>query len=217
VDAPKVIEIPPIKAPARSAFSAWSSTDDETDEEELPLPDEDNLLKTSLSKGSNYAPSILGYYEHNNSSFLLSSTPMEEDDEPETAKAVTFPDQHTLPGSDSEHVEGNDYPSSCLSRPQLSTSSAPSGSSASASVSSSYFDCKRPISLTPDMKGRIIAALTPPVPHSNIITAISPWEGAAITNVHDVFIESQHRVRVDGMSFDMIGDFPMPNRVSTPC
>ncbi|KAF2829694.1 hypothetical protein CC86DRAFT_285867 [Ophiobolus disseminans] len=221
-DAPKVIEIPPVRPPARSAFSAWSSTDDGTDSDAASLPDTERHTKAVGSKRSTYAPSVLGYYETSNSApFLFSSTPIEDQGEPDTAKASAFPNQAALPGSATEHQDDDDdYPSSCLSRPQLTVSSAPSYSSSSASASasaSSYFDCKRTLAITPYMKDRIMAALTPPYPHTKIVSATSPWEGGAIANVHDVFVESQQRVHVDGMTFDMIRDFIVPTRASTPC
>lgn len=221
LDAPKVIEIPTIRPPARSAFSAWSSTDDETDDEAPPLPDDERYNKASVSKGSNYTPSILGFYGSNNSSFLFTSTPLDEEDEPDTAKQPTFPNHSALPGSTSDtpaDADDEGYPSSHLSQPQLSTSSVPSFSSSAASITSaSYFDCKRPMSITNDLKDRIIAALTPPIPHGKVVSAISPWEGAALTNVHDLYVESSQRVHVDGMSFDMIRDFAPPAGLSTPC
>ncbi|KAF2036407.1 hypothetical protein EK21DRAFT_52927 [Setomelanomma holmii] len=214
-DAPKIIDIPPVRPPARSAFSAWSSTDDDTDED-LPLPDIERYTSEAISRVSSNAPSLIGYYEmSNNSSFLFSSTPLEEDEEPETAKAASFPDQSALPGSTSEPPADDDYPSSDLSRPQLTSSSAPSYSSSSASASS-YFDCKRLSAMAPHLKDHIIAALTSPHPHDKIIAATSPWEGAAIANVYDVFVESHQRVHVDGMSFDMLRDFIAPSRITTP-
>ncbi|CAN9366970.1 unnamed protein product [Alternaria alternata] len=36
VEGPRTIEIPPVRPPMKSQFSAWSSTDDETDDEALP-------------------------------------------------------------------------------------------------------------------------------------------------------------------------------------
>jgi hypothetical protein len=213
-EAPSTIEIPPVRPPMRSAFSAWSSTDDETPSP----PDMGQYTQDVISKGSNYEPSLLGYYESShNSSFLFSSTPLEDDeDEPDTAKALTFPNQSALPGSVFEPHSDDDSPSSSFSRPQLSTS-APSYSSSSASASS-YFDIKRPLVMPPQLKDRIIAALTPPRhPYGKMITAISPWEGGPLANVHDVYVESQHRVHVDGMSFDMLRDFIVPSRITTPC
>jgi hypothetical protein len=173
-----------------------------------------------MSKGSNYTPSVLGYYEtcHNNSSFLFSSTPLGEESEPDTAKAFRFPDTSALPDSTAEPLddgEDDDYPSSSFSHPQPTTWSAPSYTSSSGS-SSSYFDCKRATAITPHMKDRVIAAVTPPHLQRKRLTAISPWEGGALANVHDVFIESQQRVQVDGMSFDMLREFNVPNRL-TPC
>lgn len=169
-----------------------------------------------MSTGSNYTPSVLNFYENsNNHSFLLSSTPVDEEVEPTTAKAFTFPDPSAIPESSPEPHDDDDYPSSDLSRPQLTSSSAPSFTSSAST--SSYFDCKRPLSLTAHLKDRIIAAVTPPTMQGKMLTAVSPWEGAPFTNVHDVFVESQHRVHVDGMSFDMQRDFVMPNRISTPC
>jgi hypothetical protein len=221
MEAPKAIEIPPVRPPARSAFSAWSSTDDDTDDDAASLPNIEQYIKTVGSRDSNYTPSVLGYYEaSNNASFLFSSTPMEDPDEPDTAKTATFPDQSGVPEPASEPHDSDDYPSSDCSRPQLTSSSAPSysTSSPSASVSSSsYFDCKRPFAVTPQLKDRIIAALTPPHPPAKTISATSPWEGGAIANVHDVFVDSQQRVHVDGMSFDMMRDLNHPIQTGTPC
>jgi hypothetical protein len=66
------------------------------------------------------------------------------------------------------------------------------------------------------MKERVIAAVTPPHPHNKRLTAVSPWEGNAFSNVHNVYVESQHRVNVDGMSFDMLRDLNVSSRL-TPC
>jgi hypothetical protein len=217
-EAPNTIDIPPVRPPMRSAFSAWSSADDEDndmDDDAPSLPDIEPYMDV-ISKASSYEPSVLAYYEiPSNASFFLSSTPLEEDDErPDTAKGAVFPD---LAPADSASGPRNDddYLSPSLSRPQLTASSAPSISSSSAS-SSSYFDYKRPLAIGPNMKERIIAALTPPV-RGHIIPAVSPWEGGALANVHDVFVESHQRVHVDGMSFDMLRDFTMSSRISTPC
>jgi hypothetical protein len=212
VEAPKSIDMPAVRPPMRSAFSAWSSTDDSETEDDAPsLPDVGRYTNELVSKASNCTPSILEYYANSNDSFLFSSTPAEEE-RPDTAKAFTFPEQSPRPHSTTEsRDENDDYPSSSLSRPLLTTSS-PSVTSSSIS-GSSYFDCKRPHA--PQLKDRIIAALTPP--HGKVVAASSPWEGGAVGNIHDVYIESQQRIHVDGMSFDMVRDFTFPNRVSTPC
>ena len=218
VDAPRVIDIPPVRPPMKSQFSAWSSTDEDTDDESLPLPEYAFSLRDPISNGSNHTPSVLGYYEtsHNNSSFLFSSTPLEES-EPDTAKTFRFPDQSALPSTSPEQRDYDDYPSSCPSQPQLTSLSATSAPSITSSrSSSSYFDCKRPTAITPHMKERVIAAVTPPHVRNKRLTAISPWEGGALANVHDVYVESHQRVNVDGMSFDMLRDFHVPTRL-TPC
>ncbi|KAJ4989319.1 hypothetical protein SVAN01_05224 [Stagonosporopsis vannaccii] len=220
-EAPRVISIPPIRPPLQSTFSAWSSTDDSEDDElpALPAIDQHNHITVSKATSNGSTPSILGYYAECNNSFLFSSTPSQE---PHTARDFQFPNPPALVCSSNElhsppHDDDADYyPSSYSSRPQLSSSSEPSISSSAASASS-YFEYKRPLSnlFPPDMKDRIVAAVTPP--KGKIMTAISPFEGAALSNVHDVVIESQHRVHVDGMSFDMLRDFVVPaSRVSTP-
>jgi len=70
------------------------------------------------------------------------------------------------------------------------------------------------------MRARIIAAVTPNN-NGKIITAISPFEGDSLAIVHDILVESQHRLHVDGMSFDMLQNFKSPEegmiRVTTPC
>lgn len=218
-EAPRIISIPPVRPPMQSAFSAWSSTDESDDDELLALPDIDQYTQSAVSKATSNgsASSALAYYAGSNDSFLFSSTPPEE---PCTAKESQFPSrlpERQPPAHEEEEEEDDDYyPSSCSSRPQLTSSSEPSISSSAVSTSS-YFEYKRPLSslFPPDMKDRIVAAVTPP--KGKMLTAISPFEGNALANVHDVFIESQQRVRVDGMSFDMLRDFVVPNsRVSTP-
>lgn len=219
-EAPRVISIPPIRPPMQSAFSAWSSTDDSEDDELPSLPDLDQYSHNVVSKAisNRSTPSVLGYYAGSNDSFLFSSTP----EESRVVKGRQFPNAPALvcPPTEPQSPPYDDdvdyYLSSHSSRPQLTSSSEPSISSSSASASS-YFEYKRPLSnlFPPGMKDRIVAAVTPP--KGRIMTAISPFEGAALSNVHDVFIESQHRVHVDGMSFDMLRDFVVPaSRVSTP-
>ncbi|KAF9698527.1 hypothetical protein EKO04_003802 [Ascochyta lentis] len=221
LEAPKAINIPPVRPPMQSAFSAWSSTDESEDDDVPALPEVDQYTQNAVSKASNGStPSVLGYYAHSNHSFLFSCTPGEE--EPRTAKGFQFPNPPAVfcPSTESYSPPHDDdadyYPSSHSSRPQLTSSSEPSITSSSASASS-YFEYKRPISnmFPPHMRDRIVAAVTPP--KGKMLSAISPFEGAALSNVHDVFIESQHRVHVDGMSFDMLRDFIVPtSRVSTP-
>jgi hypothetical protein len=71
------------------------------------------------------------------------------------------------------------------------------------------------LSFAPHLKERIIAAVTPP--KGRVLTAVSPFDGAALASVHDLVVESQQRVHIDGMSFDMLRDFIAPSRVTTPC
>lgn len=218
-DAPQRLELPPVRPPLRSAFSAWSTdgTDDETDDElpSLPTADAPHHVRS-------YTPSLLGYYEAS-SSFLLPSTPSEQDDEPFTAKRTSFPNRAELrhpSGSQQSTSHDGDYPSSTLSsRPQLISSSALSDSSAS---SASYFDRKQPVTASPALRGRIIAAVTPPFLPGKVVPATSPFEGRALANLHDLTVdENMRRVCVDGMSFDMVRDFSMPDhglrRLPTPC
>lgn len=225
IEAPKIIEIPAVRPPMQSAFSAWSSTDDEADDEVFPLPDAEPITGDMLSKASvSSTPSILSYYQNSNHrSFLFSSTPMWELGSPCMAKEPSLPDMpirrdsttepHCSPREDDNN---NYYSSSQSSHPQLTSSSVPSSTSLGSNLS--YFDCKqRPISIASHMRERIIAALTPPQHKGKVLTAISPFEGAVLTNVHDVFVESRQRVRVDGLAFDMLRDFTFPSRITTPC
>ncbi|KAF1977746.1 hypothetical protein BU23DRAFT_596099 [Bimuria novae-zelandiae CBS 107.79] len=203
--APGVIEIPGVRPPARSAFSAWSSTDDDTDEE-APASDVSQVSQ----RADTYTPSVLGYYDQlNNSSFLFTSTPTGEED-PDTAIANSYPNNTEFPGTPNEPTSSaheEDFPSSLFSRPSLLTSSsAPSFSSLS---SGSYFEYKMPAAKAATLK-----------PYSKVVPAISPFEGAALANVHDILVQSQQRVLVDGMSFDLARDFVMPDggarQVHTP-
>ncbi|KAF2659398.1 hypothetical protein K491DRAFT_675624 [Lophiostoma macrostomum CBS 122681] len=223
----RVIEMPPIRPPLRSAFSAWSSADDDTEDELPPLPTADH--SKNVSKTNNYTPSILRYYgASSDGSFLLSSTPSDD------AKRLSHPnvDSFSFPGPSPPPASTTETrpspkddlscPSSSLSmHPQLTSSSAPSISSTS---TSSYFDYKRSTSIAPQVRDRIIAAVSPHPSKGKILTATSPFEGGALANVHDILVESQHRVLVDGLSFDLIRDFNMPrddfqaaHRVPTPC
>jgi hypothetical protein len=210
-DAPRTISIPPIRPPMRSAFSEWSSTDDEDDER--------SLLEYNMTTVKINTPAVLPYYQNSNdSSFLFTSTPHEDEDSPNTAKAFCFPNQKELPGSTTDihsplHKKNDDASSVSSTRPQLTPSSAPSFSSVS---TGEYFDFR----LNAQMKARIVAAVTPPQIPRKTIPAISPFE-PAFSNTHSVLIENEHRLRVDGMSFDMLGDFNASaggmRRVQTPC
>ena len=217
LEAPRVISIPPVRPPMQSAFSAWSSTDESEDDEVPGLPDIDQYTQNAVSKttSNGSTPSVLGYYATSNDSFLFTSTPSETV-RAGTAFQLSNTQSSALERKSLQHdYDGDYYPSSNSSRPQLSSSSEPSISSSAVSTSS-YFEYKRPLSnlFPPDMKDRVVAAVAP---KSKLLTAISPFEGAPLSSVHDVFVESQHRVHVDGMSFDMLRDFVVPvSGVSTP-
>ena len=217
LEAPRVISIPPVRPPMQSAFSAWSSTDESEDDEVPGLPDIDQYTQNAVSKttSNGSTPSVLGYYATSNDSFLFTSTPSETV-QAGTAFQLSNTQSSALERKSLQHdYDGDYYPSSNSSRPQLSSSSEPSISSSAVSTSS-YFEYKRPLSnlFPPDMKDRVVAAVAP---KSKLLTAISPFEGAPLSSVHDVFVESQHRVHVDGMSFDMLRDFVVPvSGVSTP-
>lgn len=57
----------------------------------------------------------------------------------------------------------------------------------------------------------------------------SSFEGKRLSNVHDALVDSQHRINIDGMTFDIIGEYPgivgdagsrggnSMHRVQTPC
>lgn len=217
VDAPSIIEIPPVRPPLRSAFSAWSSTDDElddVDDDVPPLPTGEVFAKDL--KLVHDTPSILQYYESSNqASFLFSSTPplqslQSDQTEHPNAKSFSFPQPPEQSAQDPEALPPQyetDYPSSSISsRPMLTASSAPSSIS-----TTSYFDCKRPLSIAPHIREQIIATISPHGTMPKVITATSPFEGGALATVHDVLIESQHRVQVDGLSFDLVNSFNFSN------
>ncbi|KAF2017238.1 hypothetical protein BU24DRAFT_146579 [Aaosphaeria arxii CBS 175.79] len=227
--APNLIDIPPVRPPLRSQFSAWSSADDSEDggDNELgyslgPVP----TLSSVPRSCTGATPSILQYYETaNNASFLFSSTPLEEEHkegEHPNAEGFTFPSKPPLAAHETDPGStqyDSDYPSSALSsRPQLTASSAPSFTSSS---TASYFDCKRPIAaIPPQVRDRIIAAVSPRDPTKKVVHATSPFEGDALANVHEILIESQHRVLVDGLSFDLVQNMDVSDvvpRVTTQC
>jgi len=213
VDAPRVIEIPAIRPPLKSTFSAWSSTDDETDEDIPPPPNHE--MTREAPKPDTYTPSLLCYYEQpREESFLFPSSPPDESEYQDSAKSFTYASRpNFLPSSTEVAIlalgqDGNS--SRARSRAsQFSSSSAPSLSSTS---TGSYFDYKLPISRAPGSKN---------APLGKVITAISPFEGGALANVHDIIVQSQQKIVVDGMFFDMVRDFAMPDEgirtVPTPC
>ncbi len=215
IDAPRVIDIPQIRPPMQSQFSAWSSTYDETEDDMSPALDAELESSNDIFKNAERSPSILGYYNTaGESSFLFTSTPFEEEEDFNTAKGFYFDMKSTNPGLSPADLSPfdftDDYPSSDLSRPQLE-------SDTSSVSTSSYFELKSSLSIAPQLRDRVIAALTPPPKYGKLLTAVSPWEGSALSNVHDVVVESQHRVHVDGLSFDMQRDFVMPSHIGTPC
>ncbi|KAF2116504.1 hypothetical protein BDV96DRAFT_598409 [Lophiotrema nucula] len=222
VDMHHVLEMPPVRPPLKSAFSEWSSTDDETEVDEVP-PLPSVVLPRQHSKASNDTPSILGYYENSHGgSFLLPSTPTDEGEERKSVvRAFTFPNPPASSDMSSEShstsIDDDSASSDASAQPQLTTSSAPSFSSVS---TASYFDYKHPIHLVPDVKNRIIAA-TAPTNARKVLTAISPFEGNALANVHDILVESHQRVVVEGMSFDLMNELNLPDegmrRIQTPC
>jgi hypothetical protein len=201
IETPSVIEIPPVRPPLRSAFSAWSSTDESTGDEASPFA---GPRQRKASRASNFTPSaILRYYEDTaDSSFLSTSTPRSEQQQQSDDK-----DENISPGEEptldtSRGQYETDYPSSTLStqHSQLTSSSVQSLSSTS---TASYFhtkDTKAHPPLAGDQK-------LPPSQHSlteNVVPAIPPFDGGPISNVHDIVIESRNRIRVDGMTFDLV-------------
>jgi hypothetical protein len=226
IDTPDTIEIPSVRPPLRSAFSAWSSTDDEIEDEifpELPTDRPRTEPKTRI-----YTPSILRYYESNYaSSFLFSTTPLEGEKQHPNAQGFMFPNrEQPAKSSEADLLRSEDYinadtdgdfpPSPPSSRPPLGSSSVPSLSSTS---TASYFECKRPTSIAPHIRDRLIAAVSPYQDKSQIVSVMSPFEGKGMSGVHNLYVESQSRVHVDGISFDLVHDFSFPQmqRVPTPC
>jgi len=81
------------------------------------------------------------------------------------------------------------------------------------------------------MRDRVIAAVTPPAvgSHTKMLGGTNSFEGKRLANVHDALVDSQHRINIDGMSFDIIGEYPgivgdaggrggnSMHRVQTPC
>ncbi|KAF2465846.1 uncharacterized protein BDR25DRAFT_395978 [Lindgomyces ingoldianus] len=211
VEMESILELPPMRPPLRSQFSEWSSTDDENDDEAPQVPDIDPPRKDS--KASDYAPSILRYYEKSSAgSFLLESTPPEDEGRNSYlevkhpfAEGPHLPNQPVPSQAPSEAdlciYNEHGYPSSVFTGPKLTSSSAPSFSSTS---TASYFDCKRPISFTRQIRDRTIVEVSPHQDDRKILTAISPFEGGALTNVHDIFVESQQKVVIEGLSFDLL-------------
>lgn len=235
-EAPHVIEIPPVRPPMLSAFSAWSTTDDDTDDETLlRRPVHHGLGRRSLSKDSSYTPSVLGYYETSNTpSFLFTSAPLGPTSNPTMTTGTTHVEQSPSPGSASlrqdddddddrndrpeyshdNNNNNNELPSSATSDSQLTSSSAPSYTSSGSN--SSYFHCKRAKAIRSSMRDRIVAAVTPPHVPSKMLTTLSPWESRALSKAHYAFMEPQQRIHIDGMSFDMMSSFISAER-ATPC
>lgn len=221
MEAPQLISIPPPRPPLRSAFSAWSSADEsgnDTDDERPPLPTVDRARQES--RASTYT-NYLAYYEHvTPSTFLFPSTPLEENENPtvktdEPSEDVSRPSlrmSRSHPQTpERSHTQSTS--STAYSNPQLTSSSS--------TTASSYFD-RRPLSIGPDLKERVIAAVSPYEKRkTKVLTAISPFEGAALTRVHDILVKNPNRVVVEGLAFDLPREFKMPvegvRQVRTPC
>ncbi|KAF2745885.1 hypothetical protein M011DRAFT_495369 [Sporormia fimetaria CBS 119925] len=206
LETPGVIEMPPVRPPLRSAFSAWSSTEEGTEDE--VSPHHGDALQRKASRASNHTPStILRYYENGSaSSFLLTSTPLEEIEERRLASATSNPlaNYDAFNSRSAASIDANTPFSTLSTQPQLCSSSAPSLSSIS---TASYFECKRGKPRQTYIANGLLAAASPDPVKSKYITAISPFEGEHLTTVHDIRIEGQTRVHVDGHSFDLVRTF----------
>ncbi|KAF2201334.1 hypothetical protein GQ43DRAFT_480784 [Delitschia confertaspora ATCC 74209] len=202
IDDPPILEMPPIRPPLRSAFSAWSSTDDETDTEEdlPPLPTLDGPRKDSIT--GQYTPSILHYYEQSPSkSYLLSSSPNEEVEHPFRqdfrfpAVPQTPPDTipRSLPASSHKPASRSDDVPSVSHAPDMTSSSGRSTSS-----DSSYFETRGrgPSKQRSALRDKIVAAVTP-------TERLTPFEEGGSHSMQKIF-PSPNRVMVNGMSFDLI-------------
>lgn len=83
---------------------------------------------------------------------------------------------------------------------------APPSAPALASVSASPSPAAAP---TPDQHAKPSflrpSCFSPRHYPQQVLTAISPYEGGALTQVVDVFVQAPNRVVVEGMAFEMVG------------
>lgn len=194
VDGPQIIEIPPVRPPLKSAFSAWSSTDDERDNEDETENDEDippvPVITPSRrdSMTGDYTPSILGYYGTSSwGSVSYTATP------------------------ESQHLFAKDF--QFPSVPQITTSGPQSNSSSSRKDLNippdvSYFHSGRPIKRHSKLAEQAMPSATP-------IEDFSPIEDET-PEVHRAVAVSYtvpQRITVEGMSFDMIPNEYVARRV----
>lgn len=198
VDGPQVIEIPPVRPPLRSAFSEWSSTDDEQDNEDEidhdqdipPLPVTTPSRRDSMT--GDYTPSILGYYGKSSwSSVSHSATP---ESQHLFAKGFQFPPVPQIP----------------TSAPQSTSSSSRQDDNIPPDVS--YFHSGRPTKRQPKPEERGPYSATP-------IEDISPIEDDS-PQVHRavaIAYTAPQRVFVEGMSFDLVPNEYTARRVHAHC
>ena len=182
----------PFRPPLRSTFSNWSSTSGCNSpaawaDEPPPSP----LVLNGDSIAS--TPSILELYASATSRSGFAGTPL---DDPVAEEGAGAAGAGAGSGSGSAPAPTSAPPSA----PAPSSAPAPASVSASPSPAAAA---------TPDQSAEPSflrpSYFSPRHCPQQVLAAISPYEGGALTRVVDVFIQAPNRVVVEGMAFEMVG------------
>lgn len=178
----------PFRPPLRSTFSNWSSTsgcNSPAAWADEPLPSPPVLNGDSIAS----TPSILELYASATSRSGFAGTPL---DDPVAEEGVGAAGA----GAGSAPAPTSAPPSA------LASPSAPALASVSVSPSPAA-------AATPDQPAEPSflrpSYFSPRHCPQQVLAAISPYEGGALTRVVDVFIQAPNRVVVEGMAFEMVG------------
>lgn len=182
----------PFRLPLRSTFSNWSSTSGCNSpaawaDEPPPSP----LVLNGDSIAS--TPSILELYASVTSHSGLAGTPLDDPVAEEGAGAA---------GAGASSASASAPVPTSVSPFAPAPPSAPALASVSASPSPAA-------AATPDQSAKPSflrpSYFSPRHYPQQVLTAISPYEGGALTRVVDVFVQAPNRVVVEGMAFEMVG------------
>ena len=180
----------PFRPPLRSTFSNWSSTsgcNSPAAWADEPLPSPPVLNGDSIAS----TPSILELYASVTSRSGFAGTPL---DDPVAEEGV------------GAAGAGASASASAGSVPAPAPTSVPPSAPALASVSTSPSPAA---AATPDQSAEPSflrpSYFSPRHCPQQVLAAIPPYEGGALTRVVDVFIQAPNRVVVEGMAFEMVG------------
>ncbi|OCK85400.1 hypothetical protein K432DRAFT_40045 [Lepidopterella palustris CBS 459.81] len=177
------------RPPLCSTFSVWSSPDEnstweDNNEELLPSVGTADPAKDQMQTITS-TDSILAFYEGSNSpSFLFPATPIDSEGKENAPSPPSLGPPST--------IKDITRSASATSRPS------------NPKRSPSYLEA-RSRSLTPQ------SYFHPSILPLKTFTAISPYEGNALTHVYDILVEAPNRVVVEGLAFELLRELKIPS------